>query len=355
MFIVMKLNAPRADIERVKKKIINLGYSPHEIAGEQRITIGVTGNKGNLDPELFLNLPGVLEAISVSKPYKLVSRDVKREDTIVQIDSETVGGKELTVIAGPCSVESRQQIIDIACTLKEFGVKFLRGGAYKPRTSPYSFQGLKTDALQYLMEARKASGLRIVTEVKDTETLQLVAECADVLQIGSRNMQNFSLLEAVGSLKKPVLLKRGFAATIEELLMAAEYILLGGNNNVILCERGIRTFEIATRNTLDLNAIPIIKKLSHLPIIVDPSHGIGVWDGVAAMSLAAIAAGADGLIVEVHHDPSAALSDGYQSLKPSNLKLLLEKIEQLAPIVERTYSRTSHNAQDHKESDSIRF
>lgn len=339
MLIVMKLDAPRSDIERVKEKIKTLGYVPHEIPGGQRMAIGITGNKGKVDPELFLNLPGVIDAIPVTKPYKLVSRDVKPENSIVRINGETVGGKELAIIAGPCSVESREQIMDIAFVLKEMGIKFLRGGAYKPRTSPYSFQGHKEEALKYLKEVREKTGLRIVTEVKDTETLPLVAECADVLQIGARNMQNYSLLEAVGELRKPVLLKRGLSATIEEFLMAAEYILSGGNYNVILCERGIRTFETATRNTLDLNAIPIVKKLSHLPIIVDPSHGVGVWDAVASMSLAAIAAGADGLIIEVHHDPAMALSDGYQSLKPSKFKMLLDKLEQLAPIMERTLTR----------------
>jgi 3-deoxy-7-phosphoheptulonate synthase len=338
MLIVMKLNAQRGEIDRVKEKIATLGYAAHEIPGEQRLAIGITGNRGKLDPEMFLNLPGVVEAIPVSKPFKLVSRDVKAENTVVRVGGESIGGRELAVIAGPCSVESRQQIIDTAFTLKELGVKFLRGGAYKPRTSPYSFQGLKDEALQYLADARAATGLRIVTEVKDTETLPIVLECADILQVGARNMQNYSLLEALGAVRKPVLLKRGLSATIEELLMAAEYILNGGNYNVILCERGIRTFETATRNTLDLNAVPIIKKLSHLPIIVDPSHGIGVWDGVSAMSLAAIAAGADGLIIEVHQDPAMALSDGYQSLKPSTFKQVLDKLAQLAPIMDRTYA-----------------
>lgn len=345
MLVLMKLEANITDVERVKQKIRTLGYTPHEIPGEQRLAVGVTGNKEKLDPELFLNLPGVLDAIPVTKPYKLVSRDVKPENTIVRVNGESVGGKELTIIAGPCSVESRQQIMDIAFTLKEFGVKFLRGGAYKPRTSPYSFQGHKEEALRYLKEARDATGLRIVTEVKDTETLPLVAECADVLQVGARNMQNYSLLEAVGALQKPVLLKRGLSATIEEFLMAAEYILCGGNYNVTLCERGIRTFETSTRNTLDLNAIPIIKKLSHLPIIVDPSHGIGVWDGVASMSLAAIAAGADGLIIEVHQDPGMALSDGYQSLKPSKLKVLLQQLQQLAPIMHRNLTLSPATAE----------
>ncbi len=341
MLIVMKLDAPRGDIERVKEKIRILGFAAHEIPGEMRMAIGITGNKGKVDPELFLNLPGVLDAIPISKPFKLVSRDVKAEDSVISCNGEKIGGHGLTIIAGPCSVESRQQIMDIAFTLKGLGVKFLRGGAYKPRTSPYSFQGLKEEALQYLIDVKHATGLHIVTEVKDTETLNIVSECADILQVGARNMQNYSLLEALGSIRKPVLLKRGLSATIEELLMAAEYILHGGNYNVILCERGIRTFETATRNTLDLNAIPIIKKLSHLPIIVDPSHGVGVWDAVQAMSLAAIAAGADGLIIEVHQDPAMALSDGYQSLKPSKLKTLLEKLEQLSPIMNRSYKRDS--------------
>ncbi len=337
MLIIMRLDADRSDVERVKGKIKLLGYLPHEIPGEERLAIGITGNKGKVDPELFLTLPGVLEAIPVTKPFKLVSRDAHPAGTIVKVEGAgPLGGKELAVIAGPCSVESRQQIIEIAWMLKEMGIKFLRGGAYKPRTSPYSFQGYKADALEFLKEAKEVTGMRIVTEVKDTETLPIVAECADVLQVGARNMQNYSLLEAVGAQKKPVLLKRGFAATIEEFLMAAEYILYAGNLNVILCERGIRTFETSTRNTLDLNSIPIIRKLCHLPIIVDPSHGIGVWDGVSAMSMAAVAAGADGLIIEVHPDPSAALSDGYQSLKPSTFKALLERLEQLAPIMERT-------------------
>jgi 3-deoxy-7-phosphoheptulonate synthase len=333
----MQFDAPRSEIERVKWKIKSLGYAPHEIPGEQRMAIGITGNQGKLDPELFLNLPGVIDAIPVTKPFKLVSRDVKHENTQIKINGSVIGGTELTVIAGPCSVESRDQIMDIAFVLKELGIKFLRGGAYKPRTSPYAFQGLKDEALHYLADVRKETGMLIVTEVKDTDTLPAVTECADILQVGARNMQNYSLLEALGNIRKPVLLKRGLAATIEELLMAAEYILNGGNYDVILCERGIRTFEPSTRNTLDLNAISIIKKLSHLPVIVDPSHGIGVWDAVTPMSLAGIAAGADGLIIEVHQDPSNALSDGYQSLKPSNFKKLLNKLEQLAPIMDRNF------------------
>lgn len=339
MLIIMKLNAPRTDIEKVEEKIRLLGFSPHEIPGEQRMAIGITGNKGKLDPEIFLGLAGVIEAIPVSKPFKLVSRDVKQENSVIQVGNESIGGRELAIIAGPCSVEGRQQIIDIAGQLKEMGIRFLRGGAYKPRTSPYAFQGLKEEALHYLAETRKETGLKIVTEVKDIEMLPAVNEVADVLQVGARNMQNYSLLEALGDIRKPVLLKRGLSATMEELLMAAEYIVNGGNYDVILCERGIRTYETATRNTLDLNAVPIIKKLSHLPIIVDPSHGVGVWEAVSSMSLAAIAAGADGLMIEVHADPANALSDGYQSLKPSTMRQLLNKIGRLAPIMERSFTR----------------
>ena len=337
MLIVMKLDASKNQIERVKEKISKLGFQPHEIPGAQRVAIGITGNKGKVDAEQFLLLDGVAEAIPVSKPYKLVSREVKTENTIVKIDSHGIGSKELTLIAGPCSVESREQVFTTAEAIKSFGVLFFRGGAYKPRSSPYAFQGLKEDGLELLKEVRAKTGMKIVTEAKDTATLSLVADVADIIQIGARNMQNYSLLEAVGELRKPILLKRGLSATIEELLMSAEYILHRGNYDVILCERGIRTFETASRNTLDLNAIPIIKKLSHLPVFVDPSHGIGIWEGVLPMSLAAIASGADGLIIEVHHEPSMALSDGYQSLKPKRLFELVEKLKMLAPVIGRSF------------------
>ncbi len=336
MLIVMKLEAPRADIDRVLRKVEALGYVPHEIPGDHRLAIGVTGNKSRPDPEQFLTLPGVLEVVPITKPFKLVSRDAKPENTVVHVGDAAIGARELALIAGPCSVESRSQILEMAHFLRELGVRFMRGGAYKPRTSPYAFQGYKADALEFLADAKEATGIRIVTEVKDTETLPLVSRVADVLQVGARNMQNYSLLEALGRQRLPVLLKRGLSATIEELLMAAEYVLNGGNYNVILCERGIRTFETATRNTLDLNSVPIIKKLSHLPLIVDPSHGVGVWDAVSPMSLASVAAGADGLIIEVHPDPSSALSDGYQSLKPSTFRKLHEKLCQLAPVVDRS-------------------
>ncbi|MEK7672111.1 MAG: 3-deoxy-7-phosphoheptulonate synthase, partial [Bacteroidota bacterium] len=303
MLIVMKRDATREDIQKVKDKILALGYMPHEIPGTQRTAIGITGNKGKINPELFSMMHGVEDAVPVSKPYKLVGRDAKPDNSEIDVDGETIGGKEIAIIAGPCSVESWEQLIATAEAVKEAGAKFLRGGAFKPRTSPYAFQGMKEEGLVLLREAKEKTGLKIVTEAKDVLTLSAVAEIADVIQIGARNMQNFSLLEAVGDLRTPVMLKRGISATIEELLMSAEYILSRGNLNVILCERGIRTFEPYTRNTLDLNAIPVVKKLSHLPIIVDPSHGIGMWDGVSAMALAGVAAGADGLMIEVHPNP----------------------------------------------------
>ncbi|HLB01443.1 MAG TPA: 3-deoxy-7-phosphoheptulonate synthase [Bacteroidota bacterium] len=337
MLIIMKIDAGRPDVERVVRKVRDLGYVPHEIPGDRRVAVGITGNRSKLDPGLFLNLPGVAEAIAVSKPYKLVSREMKKDDTVVRVGGEEIGGREIVFIAGPCSVESRGQIIEMAWMLKELGVKFLRGGAYKPRTSPYSFQGMKLEGLEYLAEARSLTGLKIVTEVRDTVTLPAVAGCSDILQVGARNMQNYSLLEALGTTQRPVLLKRGISATIEEFLMAAEYILSGGNYDVILCERGIRTFEPSTRFTLDLNAVPIIKKQSHLPLIVDPSHGVGVWDAVPSMAMAAVAAGADGLIIETHAHPEAALSDGYQSLKPSTLKALMDRLRKLSEVMDRSF------------------
>jgi len=336
MLVVMKPDATEAEISAVKRKIVSLGYRPHEIPGAQRIAIGITGNREKIEAELFGLMGGVDQAIPVSKPYKLVGREAKPEATVIEVERVTVGGAELAIIAGPCSVESARQLLETARAVREAGAQFLRGGAYKPRSSPYAFQGMKEEGLILLREAKAETGLKIVTEVRDILTLSAVAEVADIVQIGARNMANFGLLEAVGELRKPVLLKRGMSATIEELLMAAEYILARGNLNVILCERGIRTFEPATRNTLDLNAVPVLKKLSHLPVIVDPSHGIGMWEGVPAMALAAVAAGADGLMIEVHHDPGSALSDGYQSLKPARFRALMEKLRQLAPVVGRS-------------------
>lgn len=342
MLIIMKLESSRQDIDKVKNKIAGRNCIPHEIPGASKLGIGITGPTNLLSEEDFLNLDSVEEVIRVTKPYKLVSREMKHENTVLSFGDTTVGGEELAIIAGPCSIESRQQLFDIAGELKEMGIKFLRAGAFKPRSSPYAFQGLKEKGIEILAEVKKELGLKIVTEAKDTKSLPLIAEVADIIQIGARNMQNFSLLEEVGQLQNTVLLKRGMASTIEDLLMSAEYILSQGNFNVILCERGIRTFETMTRNTLDLNAVPMIKKNSHLPIIVDPSHGIGIWDKVQPMAMAAIACGADGLMIEVHNHPDQALSDGAQSLTPKNFKKLLEKIEQLAPIVDRKINYYAH-------------
>lgn len=336
MLILLKTDATKSEIAAVTERVQELGFTPHEIPGVQRVAIGITGNKAKVSADNFLVLPGVVDVISVSKPFKLVGRDFKPENTIVDIGSVTFGGKEIQVIAGPCSVESRTQILEIAEMIKETGAKLLRGGAFKPRSSPYAFQGLKLEGLEYLKEAGEKTGLKIVTEVKDTETLSAVAEYSDLLQIGARNMYNFSLLEKIGDMKKPVLLKRGFSSTIEELLMAAEYIVARGNYNVILCERGIRTFETYTRNTLDLNSVPLIKKLSHLPIIVDPSHGTGAWDLVSPLAQAAVVAGADGLMIEVHAHPEKALSDGYQSLTPSTFSALMKQLKRYEPILERS-------------------
>lgn len=331
----MELNSPREDIEKVKEKIIARECTPHEIPGSRKLAIGITGPSGKLTIEDFLGMNSVDEVLRVSKPYKLVGREMKPDDTIIDFGDTSVGGDILTVIAGPCSVESRDQIFDIAGSLKEIGVKFLRAGAYKPRSSPYSFQGLKEKGIEYLAEVKKETGMKIVTEVKDAQTLPLISEVADIVQIGARNMQNFSLLEEVGKISNPVLLKRGLAAKMEDLLMSAEYILSEGNYNVILCERGIRTFETHTRNTLDLNIVPAIKKHSHLPIIVDPSHGTGIWDKVTPMAMAAVACGANGLMIEVHPHPDKALSDGFQSLTIENFKILLENIEKIASVVNK--------------------
>ncbi len=336
MLILLKTNATKEEIAAVTDTIKELGFTPHEIPGVQRVAIGITGNKAKVSADNFLVLPGVVDVISVSKPFKLVGRDFKPENTIVDVGGVKFGGNEIQVIAGPCSVESRSQILEIAEVVKESGAKLLRGGAFKPRSSPYAFQGLKLEGLEYLKEAAEKTGLKIVTEVKDTETLSAVAEYSDMLQIGARNMYNFSLLEKIGDLKKPVMLKRGFSSTIEELLMAAEYIVARGNYNVILCERGIRTFETYTRNTLDLNSVPLIKKLSHLPIIVDPSHGTGAWDLVSPLAQASIVAGADGLMIEVHSHPEKALSDGYQSLTPSTYMTMMKQLKKYESILERT-------------------
>jgi 3-deoxy-7-phosphoheptulonate synthase len=335
MLVILNLDTQRNDINNIKNKIIEYDCTPHEIPGARKLAIGITGPTSLINEEEIRNMKSVEEVIRVTKKYKLVSREMKEEDTVINIDNCKIGGEDITVIAGPCSVESKDQIFEIAGRLKEIGINILRAGAYKPRTSPYSFQGLKEKGLQYLDEVKKELGMCIVTEVKDTHTIPIISEVADVLQIGARNMQNYSLLEEVGKINKPVLLKRGMAAKVEDLLMSAEYILAQGNYNVILCERGIRTFETSSRNTLDLNSVPVIKKMSHLPIIVDPSHGTGHWDKVTPMSLAAIACGADGLIVEVHNHPDKALSDGAQSLTLERFEKLYSKIKELTPIIKK--------------------
>jgi 3-deoxy-7-phosphoheptulonate synthase len=335
MLVVMKPQATPEDIEAVKEKIRSLGFEARSIPGTQRVAIGITGNKGAVEADHFITMSGVADAIRVSQPFKLVSREVKEEDTIIDVGGIPVGGKTITVMAGPCSVESKDQILEAAHAVKAAGATFLRGGAYKPRTSPYEFQGLREEGLKLLALAREATGLRVITEVKDTETLPLVAEYADMLQIGARNMQNFSLLERVGELRKPVLLKRGPSATIKELLMAAEYIVARGNQNVALCERGIRTYETATRNTLDINAVPVLKGLTHLPVIVDPSHGIGLRKHVPAIARAGVAAGGDGLIIEVHPCPEKALSDGQQSLNQPEFEKLMRELRGIAEAIGR--------------------
>jgi 3-deoxy-7-phosphoheptulonate synthase len=336
MLVVMKPHATQAQVDAVTGRIRSMGYTPHAIPGTSRVAIGVTGNKGGIDVESFADMEGVADAIRVTQPFKLVSREVKEEDTVIQVGSSRIGGKAICIMAGPCSVESEEQIVETARAVKAAGATFLRGGAFKPRTSPYEFQGLAEEGLKLLALARKETGLPVVTEVLDADTLPMVAEYADVLQIGARNMQNYSLLKQLGAVKKPILLKRGPAATIKEWLMAAEYVLAAGNYQVALCERGIRTFETMTRNTLDLNAVPVLKALTHLPVIVDPSHGIGIRAHVGAMARGAVACGADGIIVEVHPQPDKALSDGHQSLTPAQFDELVRQVAVIAGAVGRT-------------------
>jgi len=330
MLIVMAQSASRDQIERVCQRIRELGFVPHEIPGSMRTAIGITGNQGPVLPEAFMHLPGISECVPVSKPYKLVSREVKPDPTIVELRGARIGDGNCAIIAGPCSIENRDMAMRTAEAVVKSGARFFRGGAFKPRTSPYAFRGLKQEGLDILQEVRSSFDLRTVTEVMDTETLPAVAEAADILQIGARNMQNFSLLEAAGRLRKPVLLKRGMSATIQELLMAAEYLLSLGNYSVILCERGIRTFETMTRNTFDLSAVVMIKHHTHLPVIADPSHGVGIDWAVPPLARAAVVAGADGIMVEVHPDPEAAFSDGQQSLTFDEYEKLAADVRDLA-------------------------
>jgi 3-deoxy-7-phosphoheptulonate synthase len=337
MLVIMKLHATQKEIDAVCRKIETMGFKPHAIPGSMRTAIGITGNQGPIEAAAFESLPGVGECVPVSKPYKLVGRELKEETTVLDLgDGVRIGGPELAIIAGPCAVESREQARAIAASVSAAGARLFRGGAYKPRTSPYSFQGLAKEGLEILAEIRRDFGLKIVTEAIDVESVELVEEYSDVIQIGARNMQNFSLLKKAGRARRPVLLKRGISATLDELLMAAEYILSEGNYNVVLCERGIRTFADHTRNTLDLSVIPAVQRLSHLPIIVDPSHGTGRREKVIPLSRAAIAVGADGLIIEVHNHPEEALSDGNQSLEPPAFEQLMKEIGQIARVLGRS-------------------
>jgi len=347
MIIVMSANANARQISEVIARIRAMGYDVHLSQGKERTIIGVIGRGTPIDRDQLSLMSGVQQVMPVTHPYKIASREYHPEDTRVPLDGIEVGGPNLAIIAGPCSVESREQIIETAHAVKEAGATALRGGAFKPRTSPYSFQGLGEEGLRYLAEAREATGLPVVTEVMDPGLVPLVCDYADVLQIGARNMQNYALLHAAGESQHPVLLKRGMSNTIEELLMAAEYILSHGNMRVMLCERGIRTFETYTRNTFDINAIPVLKHLSHLPVIADPSHAVGKWEYVEAVAMGAIAAGADGLMLEVHLQPELAQSDGQQSLKPERFAALVEKLRRLAPVIGREVAPSLQAAPQH--------
>jgi 3-deoxy-7-phosphoheptulonate synthase len=339
MLVVMQSHATDEQVRAVCDRIESLGLKAHPIPGTGRTAIGITGNSGAVDLGVLESMAGVIECIPVTKPYKLVSRDVKQEDSIIKIPTPSgdvlVGGSHIAMVAGPCAVETEQQCMTVAEQLKSTGIRLFRGGAYKPRTSPYSFQGLGLSGLKILSHVRKQFGFGIVTEAIDNESLDLVEEYADVIQIGARNMQNFSLLKRAGRAKLPVLLKRGMSATLDEFLMAAEYILSEGNYNVMLCERGVRTFSDFSRNTLDLAVVPAVKKRSHLPILVDPSHGTGKRHKVLPLSRAAVAVGADGLLVEVHHNPEIALSDGMQSILPAEFSSLVQEVQQIAAVLHR--------------------
>jgi 3-deoxy-7-phosphoheptulonate synthase len=337
MLVVMKAHATEEQVRDVCQKIQKMGYRAHAMPGAQRTAIGITGNKGEVEAGTLEEMPGVQEVIAVSKPYKLVSREIREDNTIIRFPgtAATLGGTGLAIVAGPCAIESREQAFAVAERVCRAGAQFFRGGAYKPRTSPYSFQGLGQEALRIMAEIREQFGMKIITEAIDHESLDLVEQYADVIQIGARNMQNFSLLKRAGRARKPVLLKRGMSATLEEFLMAAEYILSEGNYNVALCERGVRTFADHTRNTLDLSVVPAVQRLSHLPILVDPSHGTGKRNKVTPLSRAAVAVGADGLLVEVHHQPDQALSDGPQSLFPDQFDELMTQVRQIASVVGR--------------------
>jgi 3-deoxy-7-phosphoheptulonate synthase len=336
MLVVMQSHATQGEIDHVLQAIRDMNLTPHPMPGATRTAIGIMGNVGAVDSRTLEVLPGVMELIRVTKPYKLASREMRQADTVVKVAQTSIGPGTCTLIGGPCSVENEAMILRTAEFMMENGVRLLRAGAYKPRTSPYSFQGMGLEGLKILEKTRQKTGIGIVTELMDTDNADAVEDATDIIQIGTRNMQNFSLLKRVGKAKKPVLLKRGMSATLEEWLMAAEYVMAGGNYNVILCERGIRSFSDHSRNTLDLSVIPPAKKLSHLPIIVDPSHGVGKRDYVPAMALASLAAGADGLLIEVHHDPDHALSDGAQALYPEQFVALMGQLRMIAAAVGRS-------------------
>jgi 3-deoxy-7-phosphoheptulonate synthase len=336
MIVIMKQGATQAQITNVTARIEQWGCQAHISEGEERTIIGVIGNGRPIDRAPIERMSGVERTVPILRPFKLASREFHPKDTVIDLNGISIGGRHLVVMAGPCAVESREQLMETAQVVKEAGAHVLRGGAYKPRTSPYSFQGLGEEGLKLLAEARQATGLLIVTEVMEPDLVPLVSSYADILQIGARSMQNYALLHAVGEAQKPVLLKRGMMSTMEELLMSAEYILSHGNNRVILCERGIRTFESYTRNTLDISAVPLLKQLSHLPVIADPSHGTGKWELVEPVTRAAVAAGADGLLIEVHPHPEEAMSDGAQSLKPERFAALMENLAPIAEAVGRT-------------------
>lgn len=335
MIIVLKPDATQAEIDHIVDRLKEKGLAAHVSQGVERSIIGVIGDERVIQSLPFEAIPGVEKAMPILKPYKLASREFKKENTVIDVNGIKIGDRKVPVIAGPCSVERKDLLLEIAREIKNCGASFIRGGAFKPRTSPYAFQGLGEEGLKYLAEAREATGLPVVTELMDSRDLDLVVKYADVIQIGARNMQNFRLLLEVGAVDKPVILKRGLSATIKEFLMSAEYIMSQGNHKVILCERGIRTFETATRNTLDLSAVPVLKQLTHLPVVVDPSHGVGKWDLVAPMSKAAVAAGADGLLIEVHPLPEEAFSDGEQSLKYRVFRQLMEDLKRVAAAVDR--------------------
>jgi 3-deoxy-7-phosphoheptulonate synthase len=335
MIVVMNPGAGEQEVARITDKLKKMGYGVHLSTGENRTVIGVIGQRREEVAQAMEAMPEVEKVVFISRPFKLAGREFHPENTVIKIGDLTIGDTELVIMAGPCAIEDEEQLLQAAAAVKKAGARVLRAGAFKPRTSPYSFQGLEQQGLEFLNRVREKTGLLIVTEVMDQFTVEEVAECADIVQVGARNMQNYYLLRELGRIRKPVLLKRGLSATIEEWLMAAEYILSGGNYDVILCERGIRTFEPYTRNTLDLSAVPMVKQLSHLPVIVDPSHGTGLSALVPAMSKAALAAGADGLMIEVHPNPQEALSDGPQSLTPDQFQVLVKELKGVALSIGR--------------------